>query len=335
MKLLREQSKSLTRQLDKYHINKSHAMYRYEVKTYNVWIRQESVILRRLNENMDQVIIPIQVKIKERTMEKKIGFIGTGNMGSAMIGGIVGAGVIKGENVFIFDPNASKVKELKKDYGVSVSATAKELTKACDWVVVAVKPNIYPLVLSDIKADLDASKVVVSIAAGVTIKQMEDIIGADKNIIRTMPNTPALVGEGITAICPNDIVADKEVEDLMTVFGGFGKAEKVKESLIHAVIGVSGSAPAYVFMFIEAMADAAVQGGMPRGKAYTFAAQTVMGAAKMVTETGMHPGALKDMVCSPGGTTIEAVRNLERTGFRSAVIESMVACMDKSKKMSE
>ncbi len=146
-------------------------------------------------------------------MEKKIGFIGTGNMGSAMIGGIVGAGVIKGENVFIFDPNASKVKELKKDYGVSVSATAKELTKACDWVVVAVKPNIYPLVLSDIKADLDASKVVVSIAAGVTIKQMEDIIGADKNIIRTMPNTPALVGEGITAICPNDIVADKEVED--------------------------------------------------------------------------------------------------------------------------
>ena len=268
-------------------------------------------------------------------MDKKIGFIGTGNMGSAMIGGIVGAQVLKAENVYIFDLNVAKVTELKNEYGVSVADSAKDLTDTCDWIVVAVKPNIYPIVLGDIKDMLDASKVVVSIAAGVTIKQMEDVIGSDKPIIRTMPNTPALVREGMTAICPNEVVNDKEVEDLMTVFGGFGKAEKVKESLIDAVIGVSGSAPAYVFMFIEAMADAAVRGGMPRDKAYAFAAQTVMGSAKMVMETGMHPGALKDMVCSPGGTTIEAVRNLEKTGFRSAVIESMVACMDKSKKMSE
>ncbi len=150
-----------------------------------------------------------------------------------------------------------------------------------------------------------------------------------------MPNTPALVGQGMSAICPNNQIDSQEVDDIVKIFESFGKAHIVKEYLIDAVIGVSGSAPAYVFMFIEAMADAAVLGGLPRNTAYDFAAQTVMGAAKMALETGKHPGELKDMVCSPGGTTIEAVRSLEKHGFRSAVIEGMLDCMNKSKKMSE
>ena len=148
-----------------------------------------------------------------------------------------------------------------------------------------------------------------------------------------MPNTPALVGEGITAVCPNEQVTDKELTQVCEVLESFGKAEVIKESMMDAVIAVSGSSPAYVFMFIEAMADAAVAEGMPRAQAYQFAAQSVLGSAKMVLETGKHPGELKDMVCSPAGTTIEAVRVLEQTGFRGSVMECMKACADKSRNM--
>ena len=150
-----------------------------------------------------------------------------------------------------------------------------------------------------------------------------------------MPNTPAMVGEAMSALCPNENVTDDEVCVVKEIFESFGVAEVVSEALIDAVIGISGSSPAYVYMFIEAMADAAVIGGMPRAKAYTFAAQAVLGSAKMVLETGIHPGQLKDMVCSPGGTTIEAVAELERQGMRSAVIEAVKVCMDKSRKMSK
>lgn len=152
-------------------------------------------------------------------------------------------------------------------------------------------------------------------------------------IVRTMPNTPALVGEGITGVCHNDLVTKEELEYVCHILNGFGKAEVVPERLMDVVVSVSGSSPAYVFMFIEAMADAAVADGMPRPQAYKFAAQAVLGSAKMVLETGKHPGELKDMVCSPGGTTIEAVRVLEQKGFRSAVFEAMKVCAEKSKGM--
>ena len=150
-----------------------------------------------------------------------------------------------------------------------------------------------------------------------------------------MPNTPALVGEGMTAVCPNSLVTEDDVKEVCNLLSSFSKVEVVSEKLIDAVTSVSGSAPAYVYMFIEAMADAAVLQGMPRDKAYKFASQTVLGSAKMVLETGMHPGALKDMVCSPGGTTIEAVAELEANGFRSAVISAMNKCYEKSKFMSK
>ena len=144
-----------------------------------------------------------------------------------------------------------------------------------------------------------------------------------------MPNTPALVGEGITGVCKNELVTDDEFEHVMSLISGFGLAEAIPESLMDVCVSVSGSSPAYVFMFIEAMADAAVHDGMPRAQAYRFAAQAVLGSAKMVLETGKHPGELKDMVCSPAGTTIEAVRVLEQTGFRSSVMEAMAACTAK------
>ncbi len=149
--------------------------------------------------------------------------------------------------------------------------------------------------------------------------------------MRTMPNTPALVGEGITALCRNENVTEEELDRVVTIMKGFGKCEVISEGLMDVVVSVSSSSPAYVFMFIEAMADAAVADGMPRAQAYEFAAQAVLGSAKMVLETGKHPGELKDMVCSPGGTTIEAVRVLEEKGMRSAVIEAMKACTAKAK----
>ena len=172
-------------------------------------------------------------------------------------------------------------------------------------------------------------------AAGVTLDQLARALGHDRKIVRAMPNTPSLVNAGMTSVTPNALVTSEDVADVLNIFRCFGEAEVIAEPMIHPVVGVSGSAPAYVFMFIEAMADAAVLGGMPRAQAYKFAAQAVMGSAKMVLETGKHPGELKDMVCSPGGTTIEAVRVLEDRGFRSAVIEAMEKCMEKSEKLSK
>jgi len=267
-------------------------------------------------------------------MKKKIGFIGCGNMGMAMIGGIVNAGIVLGENVLIFDLDPEKTGKLKEEFGTTIINSTESLVRESDYIILAVKPNIYSAVLESIKIFVE-DKVIITIAAGVTIEQVESIVGKDKKIIRTMPNTPALVGEAMSAICYNDNISDEILKEVKSIYESFGKAEVVGEYLIDSVIGVSGSAPAYVFMFIEAMADAAVLGGMPRDKAYTFAAQAVYGAAKMVADTGKHPGELKDMVCSPGGTTIEAVRTMEKHGLRSAVIEGMMACIEKSQKMSK
>ena len=194
-----------------------------------------------------------------------------------------------------------------------------------------------PEVISEIKNVVDESKLVISIAAGRSIRWLEQEFGKTLRIIRCMPNTPAMVGEGCTCIClkeEDDKNIFRQDEELAKkIMNSFGKASILPERLMDAFIGVAGSAPAYVFMFIEAMADAAVLAGMPRAQAYEFAAQTVMGSAKMVLETGQHPGALKDMVCSPAGTTIEAVRVLEEKGMRAAVIDAVKACVDKSRNL--
>ncbi|WP_320047525.1 pyrroline-5-carboxylate reductase [uncultured Ilyobacter sp.] len=268
-------------------------------------------------------------------MNKKIGFIGCGNMGEAILGGILSSGILKSDNIWVSELSKTRLDELSEKYGVNTTTDGKEVVKNSDIFIIAVKPNIYPAVLEDIKELVDSTKTVVTIAAGVTIASVENIIGSDKRIIRTMPNTPALVGEGMTSISPNGMVSIEELEEIKIIFGSFGKSEILSEYLIDSVIGVSGSSPAYVFMFIEALADGAVLQGMPRDKAYKFAAQSVLGSAKMVLETGKHPGVLKDAVCSPGGTTIEAVKVLEEEGFRKAVIKAVEACAEKSKKMSK
>ncbi|RDY23874.1 pyrroline-5-carboxylate reductase [Romboutsia maritimum] len=266
---------------------------------------------------------------------KKIGFIGAGNMACAMIGGIIKSNLLHPNKIIASARTTSTLDKIKDEFKINVTKNSKEVVKNSDIIIVAVKPNVYNRVLDEVKEFIDKDKIIVTIAAGKTIKSIEEVIQSDKKIIRTMPNTPALVGQGMSAICKNKNITDEDLELVKMIFDSFGKSEVVEENLIDSAIGVSGSSPAYVFMFIEAMADAAVIAGMPRKQAYKFAAQAVMGSAKMVLETGKHPGELKDMVCSPGGTTIEAVRVLEEEGMRSSIIKAICACVDKSKKMSE
>ena len=268
-------------------------------------------------------------------MEKKIGFIGCGNMSKAIIAGLVAADQVSPANIWVYDRKPATNQMMQEQYGITPAESAEEVARQSDILFGAVKPNVILSALKDIASFLNKDTVVVSIAAGITLDALADVLGHDRKIIRVMPNTPSLVNEGMTSVTPNVLVSHEEATEVVTIFNGFGKAELVPEYMIHSVVGVSGSAPAYVFMFIEAMADAAVLGGMPRAQAYRFAAQAVKGAAQMVLETGKHPGELKDMVCSPGGTTIEAVKVLEEKGFRAAVIAAMQQCMAKSDQMSK
>lgn len=259
-----------------------------------------------------------------------IGFIGCGNMAGAMIGGIIASGIIKADEIIASAAHQQTLDRAADEYGINVTPDNRKVAADSQVIVLAVKPVYYSQVIEEIRDVVDENKIIVTIAPGQTIKSLEERFGRRVKLVRTMPNTPALVGEGITAMCVNENVTKEDEEYIYKLLCSFGKAELVSESLMDVVVAVSGSSPAYVFMFIEAMADAAVADGMPRAKAYTFAAQSVLGSAKMVLETGKHPGELKDMVCSPGGTTIEAVRVLEREGMRSAVIEAMKACTKKA-----
>ena len=207
----------------------------------------------------------------------------------------------------------------------------RSVVAQAEVIVLAVKPQYYAAVIGEIKDSIKENQIIVTIAPGQTLERLEGLFEHPVKIVRTMPNTPALVCEGITGVCHNSLVGKDELDYVCKILAGFGKVEVVPESLMDVVVSVSGSSPAYVYMFIEALADGAVADGMPRDKAYKFAAQSVMGSAKMVLETGKHPGELKDMVCSPGGTTIEAVRVLEAKGFRSAIIECMKACVNKAR----
>lgn len=268
-------------------------------------------------------------------MNKIIGFIGAGNMAKAIVGGIVKAGLVTSENIIMSGLSKENLEEVKRNYKIEVTTDNKLVAKKSDILILAVKPNIYPIVINEVKDFVKETVIIVTIAAGKSIESIEKAFEKELKVVRTMPNTPALVGEGMTAVCPNKHVTDEDINEILKLLSSFSKVEIISESLIDAVTSVSGSSPAYVYMFIEAMADAAVLQGMPRDKAYKFAAQTVLGSAKMVLETGIHPGALKDMVCSPGGTTIEAVAELENKGFRSAVISAMNKCYNKSKDMSK
>lgn len=261
----------------------------------------------------------------------KIGFIGCGNMASAMIGGILKNQVESPDHILASAKTEATRARAGRDLGIPMTASNKEVAAFADFLVLAVKPYYYEEVIREIRDVVTEDMLIVSIAPGKTLQWIGEQFGKPVKIVRTMPNTPALVGEGMSCVCGNERVTEQEIETVCRIFSGFGKTEVVTEDLIDVVVGVSGSSPAYVFMFIEAMADAAVADGMPRAQAYRFAAQAVLGSAKMVLETGKHPGELKDMVCSPKGTTIEAVRVLEAKGLRSAVIEAQKACVKKAK----
>jgi len=277
-----------------------------------------------------------KVKRKEvMRMNKKIGFIGCGNMGQAMIGGIVKSGITLAENIMVSDKNEGFLNKVKEELGVLTSADNLEVASFSDILVLAVKPNIYGSVIKEISSSVKEDVVVVTIAAGISIDFVERSFGRDMKVIRTMPNTPALVGEGMTALSKNCRVSAEELVEVLNIFQSFGKTEVIEEKLMDSIPAISGSSPAYVFMMIEALADGAVLRGMPRDKAYKFAAQAVYGSAKMVLKTGEHPGVLKDKVCSPGGTTIEAVYSLEMNNFRGSIISAMESCTKKAIEMSK
>jgi pyrroline-5-carboxylate reductase len=252
-------------------------------------------------------------------------------MAQAMIGGILKKGICKPEEIIASAKTQKTIDAVREQYHIAVTMDNTEVARA-EIVILAVKPMFYESVIGEIRPVVTKEQIFISIAPGKTLRWLADQFGSsDFKIVRTMPNTPALVGEGITGVTPCEGMDDKDIQTVLTILESFGKAEVIDEHLMDVVVSVSGSSPAYVFMFIEAMADAAVADGMPRAQAYTFAAQSVLGSAKMVLETGMHPAQLKDMVCSPGGTTIEAVRVLEEKGMRSCVIEAMKACTQKAK----
>ena len=273
--------------------------------------------------------------LEEIRMNMELGFIGTGFMGSAMIKSIVSTGVLPAEKIYIFDVDKEKTSQLKKELGVTILDSGSEIVEKCSVIILAVKPNILKSVLDSCKGSFDSKKILVSFAVGIPIKFYKEIIGMDKKVIRTMPNTPMQVGEGMTLLSYASEVTADEGAMVKKLFECTGKAEVLDEKLMSEVTALTGSSPAYVYMFIEAMADAAVLSGIPRAMAYKLAAQAVLGTAKMVLETGKHPGELKDQVCSPGGTTIEAVVALEKNGFRFAIMDAMNECTKKAKEIGK
>lgn len=266
-------------------------------------------------------------------MSKNIGFIGCGNMAKAMIGGIVTSKLYSKENVIVSNPSNPSLEYIKDKFGVITTNDNLKVAKFSDILILSIKPNKYKTVIDTIKDLIKENTIIISIAAGISIKTIEEYFDKEVKIIRTMPNTPAMVGEGMSSLCSNKNVNEDEVTLVEDIFRAFGKVEVVDENLMDVVTGVSGSSPAFVYMFIEALADGAVLEGLPRDKAYKMAAQAVLGSAKMVLETGKHPGQLKDEVCSPAGTTIESVYSLEKNDFRGSIIEAVKVCVEKAKAM--
>ena len=261
----------------------------------------------------------------------KVGFIGGGNMASALIGGLINSGYAASD-ICLFDTDAEKCAVWKAQ-GVRVAEDAKETESIADLIIFAVKPNVIETVLHEMEGYKD--KIYLSIAAGVSIAHLEDILGADMKIVRTMPNTPAQVGCGMTVITPNFNLTETELKSIEDIFSGIGDTAVMPEKFMSIATALHGSSPAYVYMFIDALADAGVSYGLPKEQALKLAAKAVEGSAKMVQATEIHPEKLKDNVCSPGGTTIAAVCDLEENGFRAVVQSAVRACVDRAEEMSK
>lgn len=254
-------------------------------------------------------------------------------MAKAMIGGMLREGIVEAENIIGSAKTRNTMERMEEEFHILTSADNRYVAENADVIILAVKPVFLSEVIGEIRESVTEEKLVISIAAGKSMEWIEKEFGKPIKLIRCMPNTPALVGAGCTAVCCNTQAGKEDEEFCLKLMESFGKAIVIPERLMDAAGAVGGSSPAFVFIFLEAMADGAVRAGMPRKQAYEFAAGAVAGSAKMLLETGLHPGELKDMVCSPGGTTIEGVAVLEERGMRSAVMEAISACVEKSRKL--
>ena len=268
-----------------------------------------------------------------RRRKMKIGFIGGGNMAGAIIGGMVEKKVYEGSQIAASGKDMMSLENLNRKYGIEITDDNKVIMDDCDVIFLSVKPQVLPEVIAQIAPWVKEGQLFVSIAAGKTIAWIEQGFKKEIKLVRVMPNTPALVGEGCSGFCANKNVVEEELQIVKQILDCCGTSYQVPEHLMDVVGAASGSGPAFVFMFMEAMADAAVAGGMPRDLAYKIVAQTVLGSGKLMLESGKHPGMLKDMVCSPGGTTICGVKVLEEQGMRGAIMNALDSCIEKSKKL--
>ncbi|MFI3238831.1 MAG: pyrroline-5-carboxylate reductase [Lachnospiraceae bacterium] len=263
----------------------------------------------------------------------KIGFIGLGNMATAVIEGILKSKMFSSSDILGSAKTSATCDKCAAKYDIKTSTSNYEIASQVDILVLAVKPQFLEEVCAQIKEAVTENTLVISLAAGKDIAWICDKFGEKTRVMRLMPNTPALIGESCTAVCQGAFATKDDVTFTMKLTNSFGTARVIDEKLMNAFIGVAGSSVAYTFMYLEALADAAVAAGMPRSAAYEFAAQSTLGAAKLMLETKEHPGVLKDMVCSPAGATIAAVKALEDRGFRGTVMSGVEACIDKASKL--
>ena len=265
---------------------------------------------------------------------KKLGFIGGGNMTEALVRGLITSSFIEAKSVFVSDPIQERLDFLHKEYKVKTTTDNREVVQKCDILILAIKPQVVGKALESFKDLADSSKLVISVAAGVSINIIEDILDADGkkkvSVVRAMPNTPSLVQEGVTAICSSDHATKTDVKIAHRVFEAVGQTVDVEEVHIDAVTGLSGSGPAYIFMIIEALSDAGVKVGLSREVSNALTIQTVLGSAKLARESGKHPGELKDMVTSPGGTTISGLHTLEEGGLRTTLMNAVEIATQRS-----
>lgn len=263
-----------------------------------------------------------------------LGFIGTGNMTSAIISGAVSSGFEKGENIAVFNRTPEKAERLAAQYGLKIFESAPDVAKSCSCLVLGVKPNQLETVLSQIKPFCEKTKpLIISIAAGKTLEFYKERLYSEARIIRVMPNLNAAVGQSISAVCTNENCTQEDLDFAMGLCASFGRAVKLDESQFSAFSAIGGCSPAFAFMFIDSLARAAVKHSLPKDVALEISAQAVLGSAKMILESGSHPWELIDKVCSPGGTTIEGVLALEKDAFQSAVSDAVDAAYNKDKKM--
>lgn len=267
-------------------------------------------------------------------MSKRIGFIGAGNMAQALIAGLLRGGALP-ESIRIVDPEPTQREKVKAAYGVTHSEDATQLATWADVLILAVKPQVAATVLRAAASALTADKLLVSVCAGLSLETIESYAGTLARYVRSMPNTPALVGEGATALAAGPRATANDLEFAEQLFGSVGQCSIVPESYLDAVTGLSGSGPAFVMLVIEGLADGGVRAGLPRPIALQLATQTVLGSAKLVRETHQHPGVLKDQVTSPAGTTIEGIATLERGGLRGLLIDAVTAAAKRAAELGK